>query len=73
MALPVPLRMLALPLMVEVAASIGAMILAAAHAMGADPAVLAKRAGFDAACANDPDARIPIGVVGHAIKTVLTS
>jgi AraC-like DNA-binding protein len=48
--------------MVEVAASIGAMILAAAHAMGADPAVLAKRAGFDAACANDPDARIPIGV-----------
>ena len=54
--------MLALRQMVEVAASIGAMILAAAHAMGADRAVLAERAGFDAARANDPDARISIGV-----------
>lgn len=48
--------------MVEVAASIGAMIVAAARAMGADAAALAQQAGFDATHASDPDARIPIGV-----------
>src|SRR5262245_18981534 len=48
--------------MVEVAASIGAMILAAARAMGADSEALSARANFDSAWGSDPDARIPIGV-----------
>ncbi|HEX2873704.1 MAG TPA: AraC family transcriptional regulator [Polyangiaceae bacterium] len=48
--------------MVEVAASIGAMIVAAARAMGADAAALAEHAGFDVTHASDPDARIPIAV-----------
>ena len=48
--------------MVEVHASIGAMILATARAMGADPAALARHAGFDPSRATDPDARIPITV-----------
>jgi hypothetical protein len=45
--------------MVEVAAGIGAMILAAARAMGADAVALAQHAGFDVTHASDPDARIP--------------
>jgi len=52
--------MLACGHMVEVAASIGAMILAAARAMGADPALLASRAAFDVSRASDPDARIAL-------------
>src|SRR6478609_2554635 len=48
--------------MVEVAASIGAMIVESARAMGADTGALAAHAHFDSACGSDPDARIPIGV-----------
>jgi AraC-like DNA-binding protein len=48
--------------MVEVAASIGALIVATAGAMGADSEALSARAHFDRARASDPDARIPIGV-----------
>lgn len=48
--------------MVEVAASIGAMILAAARASGANPAALAEHAGLDVNRAADPDARIPLAV-----------
>ena len=48
--------------MVEVAASIGAMIVATARAMGVDPRALAQHANFDEARGSDPDARIPIAV-----------
>ena len=48
--------------MVEVAASIGAVILAAARRQGIDPAALAEHAGFDPSLASDPDARIPLAV-----------
>jgi len=48
--------------MVEVAASIGAMILATARARGADATALAEHASFDARLATDPDARIPLAV-----------
>ncbi|HYP99884.1 MAG TPA: AraC family transcriptional regulator [Polyangiaceae bacterium] len=48
--------------MVEVAASIGAMILAAARRLGADSAALAAHAEFDSSLASDPDARIPLRV-----------
>jgi len=48
--------------MIEVAASIGTMIVAAARAMGADSAALAAHANFDSARGSDPDARIPIGI-----------
>src|SRR6478735_147656 len=48
--------------MVQVAASIGAMILATARGMGADVAALAAHAAFDSSLACDPDARIPLRV-----------
>jgi len=48
--------------MVEVAASIGAMILAAARERGAEPNALAAHAEFDSSLGGDPDARIPLRV-----------
>ncbi|HET7543675.1 MAG TPA: AraC family transcriptional regulator [Polyangiaceae bacterium] len=48
--------------MVEVAASIGALIVATARAMGADCAALSAHARFDSERAADPDARIPLDV-----------
>jgi AraC-like DNA-binding protein len=48
--------------MVEVAASIGAMIVAAAAAKGVDSRALAAHASFDPTLASDPDARIPLRV-----------
>lgn len=47
---------------VEVSVGIGAMIVHVAAARGAAPAALAAAAGFDAASAADPDARIPLTV-----------
>jgi len=45
---------------IEVSARIGAMIVHAAAARGADAAALARATGFDPAAAADPDARIPL-------------
>src|SRR4051812_6187672 len=56
------LRMLTSELMVEVAASIGKLILAIARTKGIDAAALAEHAGFDPSRASDPDARIPLAV-----------
>jgi len=48
--------------MVEVAASIGSMILAAARERGVDVNALAAHANFDPSLTSDPDARIPLRV-----------
>lgn len=48
--------------MIEVSASIGAMIVQAATARGADANSLCREAGFDLSLAQDPDARIPFTV-----------
>lgn len=45
---------------IEVSARIGALIVHAAAAMGVDPRELQRLTGFDAASAEDPDARIPL-------------
>ncbi|MBZ4421892.1 AraC family transcriptional regulator [Myxococcus sp. RHSTA-1-4] len=49
---------------IEVSARIGAMIVHAAASRGVDPRVLQRATGFDAASAEDPDARIPLSLEG---------
>jgi len=44
---------------IEVSAGIGAFVMHAAAALGAEPARLQKATGFDPTVASDPDARIP--------------
>lgn len=47
---------------IEVAASIGALVVHAARARGADAALLCANTGFDLRLAGDPDARIPFEI-----------
>lgn len=47
---------------IEVAASIGALVVHVAAARGADPKALCAATGFDPALAKDPDARIPFAI-----------
>jgi AraC-like DNA-binding protein len=62
--LPAPGRLWLNPAMaeVELAASIGAMIVQIAASRGADAVALAASAGFDPALSADPDARIPLAL-----------
>jgi len=46
----------------EVSASIGALIVATAGALGVDRGELLRRTGFDPEAARDPDAKIPLAV-----------